>query len=100
MAATDTSRRAVGGPRVERRAGGSTAGSASEARRLSHPGRARRRARFTKEKTTGTELVLYTPPSAAPARTPIVERLTQLYWNVALTLHRALHRPPKQRTAK
>src|SRR4051812_42694434 len=100
MAATDTSRRAVGGPRVERRARGSTAGSAPEARRLSHPARARARARFSKPKTTGTDLVVYRTPSEAPARTPIVERLTQLYYNVALALHRARHRPPKQRTAK
>jgi poly-beta-1,6-N-acetyl-D-glucosamine synthase len=108
MAATDTSRRAVGGPRVVRRTGGSTSGGAPEARRFSHPTRTRRRiaaaaSRATTKpgaKTTGTDLVLYHPPSQAPAGTRVVERLTQLYYSVALALHRARHRPPKQKTAK
>jgi biofilm PGA synthesis N-glycosyltransferase PgaC len=30
---------------------------------------------------------------------PITERLSQLYYSVALALHRARHRPPKQKTA-
>src|SRR5690242_8338430 len=101
MAANDTSRRALGGPRVIRRAGGATPGGTAEARRSSHQTRAAVRrivagADRATTRTTGTDLVVYRPPAERrPATSRVVERLTQLYYSAALALHRLQHRPPK-----
>jgi biofilm PGA synthesis N-glycosyltransferase PgaC len=109
MAATDTSLRAPAGPRVARRAGGTTDGDDAGGRRFSHPARGRRatsaaatRARPTSRQTppASTDLVVYRPPGAAPAKAGLVERFTQLYYSVALAVHRLQHRPRKQKTAK
>ncbi len=67
-------------------------------RRLS---RAQRKAQ---RQSTGTELVPFEQQQEATARPQsrpsISNKLTQLYWNASLAVHRFQNRPPKTRTAK
>jgi hypothetical protein len=76
------------------------------ARRLSHdPSRLRRQESTPRAKgaarAVSTALSLYTPPAQqtsahfSPARF-----ITQLYYSVALAVHRSRNRPPKVKTAK
>jgi poly-beta-1,6-N-acetyl-D-glucosamine synthase len=58
-------------------------------------------ARVASKPTTGTDLVLYTPPTERePLTRRIAERAAQLYYQAALALHRFQNRPPKTKTAK
>jgi Glycosyl transferase family 2 len=76
------------------------------ARRLSHdPGRLRRQESTPRAKgvarAVSTDLSVYTPPPRATNSPPERWQIhTQLYYSVALAVHRLHNRPPKVKTAK
>lgn len=75
-------------------------------RRQSHGapkrGRLSRKLRKAQRQSTSTELVPYEQPASArpQPRASISNKLTQMYWNASLAMHRFQNRPPKTRTAK
>ena len=81
-------------------------GSSRFSRRRSHGapkrGRLSRATRKAQRQSTSTELVPYeqSEPAGPQPRTGISNKLTQLYWNASMAMHRFQNRPPKTRTAK
>lgn len=75
-------------------------------RRPSHGARrlSRRERKQQAQQATSTALVPYQAPAeqkpAPKPRTSIAGKLTQMYWNASMAMHRFQNRPPKTRTAK
>lgn len=83
-------------------------GTKRPARRPSPPRRLRGRLgrqqrKAQQRQASGTALVPYEQPTTEAAPQPrqgISNKLTQLYWNASMAMHRFQNRPPKTRTAK